>query len=108
MDDNYAQVNANPNLGSAISGYYIPRFAKGFLDDIEVSALVLVLDYKKIALVSVDNLGIDGNIRDSYCELIEKETGIVKKNKAQAELSQHMESDPLPLRKAKITHKPQK
>lgn len=34
---------------------------------------------------------------------IEKETGIVKKNKAQAELSQHMESDPLPLRKAKIT-----
>ena len=36
-------------------------------------------------------------------EKIEKETGVVKKNKAQAELAQHLESDPLPLRKAKIT-----
>nr|BAN39812.1 hypothetical protein [Entamoeba histolytica] len=34
---------------------------------------------------------------------IEKETGVVKKNRAQAELAQHIESDPLPLRKAKIT-----
>ncbi|KAL7716420.1 Calcium-regulated actin-bundling protein C-terminal domain-containing protein [Entamoeba marina] len=34
---------------------------------------------------------------------VEKETGVVKKNRAQAELAQHLESDPLPLRKAKTT-----
>ena len=28
----YASVNINPPLGIGIQGYYVPRFAKGFLD----------------------------------------------------------------------------
>ena len=37
----YAQVNINPPLGIGIEGYFIPRFAKGFLDDLQASALAL-------------------------------------------------------------------
>nr|BAN40433.1 hypothetical protein [Entamoeba invadens] len=43
------------------------------------------------------------NKTEELKQRIEKETGVVKKNRAQAELAQHLESDPLPLRKAKIT-----
>ncbi len=72
----YASVNINPNLGSGISGYYVPRTAKGFLDNLTANALVLSLGEKKIALVSVDNLGIDEDIRNEFCKLIEEKTGI--------------------------------
>ena len=40
----FAKANANPDLGIPICGYYIPRFAKGFLDDLEVRALALSLE----------------------------------------------------------------
>ena len=40
----YASVNINPPLGCGIHGYYIPRFAKGFLDDLEAHGIVLALD----------------------------------------------------------------
>ena len=33
----YAQANINPPLGIGIEGYYVPRYAKGFLDDLLVS-----------------------------------------------------------------------
>ena len=35
----YAEVNINPNLGCFVYGYYIDRFAEGFLDDLMASAL---------------------------------------------------------------------
>ena len=31
----YAGVNINPPLGCGVYGYFIPRFAKGFLDELE-------------------------------------------------------------------------
>lgn len=74
----YSQLNVNPPLGIGVSGYYIPRFAKGFLDDIEVCTLVLSLKEKKIALISLDVCGIDTCLIESYSEAIEKETGISK------------------------------
>ena len=50
----YSSTNINPPLGYAIAGYYIPRHAKGFLDNLEASALVLSDGVTKMALVSVD------------------------------------------------------
>ena len=76
----YAQLNANPPLGIGVSGYYIPRFAKGFLDDIEVSALALSCKGKRLVLISVDNCGVDGFLVDRYCEAIERATGLSKKD----------------------------
>ena len=76
----YASVNINPPLGIGIYGYYVPRFAKGFLDDLEAAALTLSLGEKDVVLLSVDHGGIDRDILEKYCEDIEKATGIKKEN----------------------------
>ena len=76
----YAEVNINPPLGCGVSGYYIPRFAKGFLDDLTTSALVLSDGKNEIALISVDVCGIKKELTDAYSEAIEKATGIPAAN----------------------------
>ena len=58
----FAKVNINPPLGIDVAGYYIPRFAKGFLDDLEVNTMVLSCDDKKIALISVDVCGFTNDL----------------------------------------------
>ena len=55
----YAEVNINPPLGAGVSGYYIPRYGKGFLDDLMSEVMVLSLGEKKIGLISVDTCGVD-------------------------------------------------
>lgn len=72
----YAQVNINPPLGIGVCGYYIPRYAKGFLDDLEASALVLDCAGKQIALISVDNCGINKELGNRYRADIEKAIGL--------------------------------
>ena len=74
----YAQVNINPTLGIGMHGYYVPRYAKGYLDDLEASALVLVFGETKVTLISVDNCGIRANLADRYRSAIEQATGIPK------------------------------
>ncbi len=76
----YAEFTVNPPLNIGIAGYYVPRFAKGFLDDITVSALVLSHTDKTIALLSVDNLGVARELVKKYALSIEKATGIPKEN----------------------------
>ena len=76
----FSRVNANPPLGISVAGYYIPRYAKGFLDNIEVAALVLGCKDKKIALISVDSCGISEEIFSPWFEAIENATGIPKEN----------------------------
>jgi len=72
----YAKVNINPFLGIGIRGYYVPRFAKGFLDDLESSALALKCGETTILLVSVDNCGIDTDLTVRYRTAIAKACGI--------------------------------
>lgn len=74
----YCEVVANPPLGIGVAGYYVPRFAKGFLDDITVSAVVISHGDKKIALISADNLYVTRDLAKKYSENIEKVTGISK------------------------------
>ncbi len=76
----FSEVNANPPLGIGVAGYYIPRFAKGFIDDIEVKTLVLELGEKQIALISVDVCGISEEVFAPWVEKVEKITGISKEN----------------------------
>ena len=76
----YASVNINPPLGIGVAGYYVPRYAKGFLDDLEVGALVLSMGKTKIAMVSVDHCGIVKRFCDEFSALITKATGIKKSN----------------------------
>ncbi|MBQ4037811.1 MAG: hypothetical protein IJC84_06785 [Clostridia bacterium] len=74
----YASVNINPPLGMGIEGYYVPRYGKGFLDDIEASAIALSMGEEKIVMISIDLCGVDTDILQRYCATIEKETGISK------------------------------
>ena len=50
----YASVNINPPLGIGVDGYYIPRYASGFYDDLSASALTLAMGEKKFIIISVD------------------------------------------------------
>ena len=50
----FAKVNINPDLGIPVLGYYIPRFAKGFLDDLQASALALELGDTRVLMISTD------------------------------------------------------
>ena len=51
----YAEININPKLGIGISGYYVPRFASGILDDIMAQCLALTTGDTPILIISVDN-----------------------------------------------------
>jgi len=76
----YASVNINPELGIAIDGYYIPRFANGFIDDLHASVLALKLGDKNILLVSVDNLAIKYELVQKIATSVQTRTGISNEN----------------------------
>jgi len=72
----FAKVNINPPLGIDVRGYYIERYAKGFLDDLEVNTLVLSCDDKKIAFISADLGGFDPDNANEIRNLIAEKTEI--------------------------------
>ena len=50
----FATVNINPPLGIGVAGYFVPRYASGFYDDLTASALSLESNGKKFLMISVD------------------------------------------------------
>ena len=74
----YAQVNINPTLGIGIEGYYVPRFAKGYLDDLEASALALECAGRRILMITADQIGFPTEISLRYREKIAEKCGIDK------------------------------
>ena len=76
----YSSVVANPPLGIGIDGYYVPRFAKGNLDDIGVRAMALTQGDTKIILLSVDACMVGEKTVAEYSAMIEKETGVPADN----------------------------
>ena len=75
----YARVNINPPLGSALYGYYVQRFARGFLDDLEAFAITLLKNGRKFIIISVDNCNVC-DVVDRCRIAIEEATGIPKEN----------------------------
>ncbi len=76
----YATVNINPPLGIAVAGYYVPRYASGFYDDLTASALSLAMGEKKFLIISVDCCSIANTIVEKMKEAIVAATGIEKSN----------------------------
>ena len=72
----FAEVNINPPLGIFVHGYYIDRFAEGFLDDLMASAMALRCGEKTILLLAVDNCLIRTPIADDYRQKIAQATGV--------------------------------
>ncbi|MBR5504797.1 MAG: hypothetical protein IKV73_00615 [Clostridia bacterium] len=50
----FSKICINPPLGAPISGYYMPRFTKGILDDIYVRAVAFDDGKKKAVIVTLD------------------------------------------------------
>ena len=76
----FAKTNVTPPLGIGIAGYYVPRFAKGVLDELEVRTMALSCGDKKLLMISVPVCGIPKANYIKYCEEIEKKTGISSDN----------------------------
>ena len=76
----FAKVNITPELGIHVHGYYIPRYAKGVLDELEAAALALELGDTRVLLISVDNEGIHGEQSYGYRKGIAEATGVPVEN----------------------------
>ena len=76
----YASVNINPPLGIGMLGYFVPRYAKGFLDDLTASALALSKNGKTFLILSVDNCSIRTEMVKRCTARIEKDAGIPASN----------------------------
>ncbi|MBQ2696169.1 MAG: hypothetical protein IJF61_02580 [Clostridia bacterium] len=70
----FATVNINPPLGIPVCGYFVKRYARGFLDDLEVSAMALACNESSVVLISVDICYFENDfankIRASVAEVI--------------------------------------
>ena len=76
----FSKVNINPPLGISIAGYYVSRFAKGFLDDTNISGVAFECGDKKILVMSVDVCSVATVIAKFFAEKIEEATGVSKEN----------------------------
>ncbi len=76
----YGEITINPPLGIGISGYYVPRFAKGFLDDLQAQCLALTAGDTPVLVISVDNCIIFTEIATEYREAVAAATGIPAEN----------------------------
>ena len=72
----YAKVNINPRLGIGVCGYYVPRFAKGFLDDLEAHALALSCGDETVLMISVDVCQIHCDRVEEYRNKIAAASGV--------------------------------
>ena len=72
----FGSADVTPALGAAISGYYVPRYAKGILDALETDALVISCGEDSVAWVSIDNCMIDKSVVDRIAKRVAAEHGI--------------------------------
>ena len=54
----FARTDITPLLGIGISGYYVPRTARGVLDSLEANVLALRSGESTVIFISVDNCGL--------------------------------------------------
>ena len=72
----FASVVINPEPGMPMYGYYIPRYVKGYLDDLTASALALRCKDNTVIMISIDNCGINSEIIAKMAEEISAATGV--------------------------------
>ena len=76
----YAQVTINPELGVPITGYYVPRFVKGYLDDLEASCLALTAGERPVLVLSVDNCLMEAEITKNCVAAMAAAAGVPEEN----------------------------
>ena len=72
----FSRLYVTPPLGIPVVGYFKPRVAEGILDKLEVNALALAVDNKKVILLSVDNCGFITHVAEDYRAYVCEVTGL--------------------------------
>ena len=70
----YACVDALPEIGTPICGYYIERRMEGVLDPLQVVAVFLSYENEKVLIVTVDHSGL---MKEDVAQAIEAITAVV-------------------------------
>ncbi len=70
----FSRLNVTPPMGIEISGYFVPRFADGVLDDLFVDALALEAGENKVLLITLDNCLPDASFLDGCRQEISQVT----------------------------------
>ncbi len=79
LKSGFGRVDITPPLGSYMSGYYDPRYAKGILDPLLATAVAFDDGEKRAVILSVDVIGIGQHKVGPIREAIAEATGIPKK-----------------------------
>ena len=75
----FSRTDITPLLGIGISGYYVPRIAKGVLDPLEANALALRCGEELAVFISIDNCGLaPSRVYDRCRERIARAVGTSK------------------------------
>lgn len=72
----FGRVNVTPMMGIGMGGYYIPRFAEGVLDDLEINALALACDETKVLLLSIDHCSLITDTATALRKHVSEVTGL--------------------------------
>ena len=72
----FSRVDITPMMGIGMAGYYVPRYAEGVLDPLEINALALACGEEKAVLISVDHCGIVKEVLNSMRQHICEVTGL--------------------------------
>ncbi len=72
----FSRVDVTPMLGIGMAGYYVPRFADGVLDPLQINALALSCGAEKVVLMSIDHCGIVKEVLNPMIDHICNVTGL--------------------------------
>ena len=72
----FARVDVTPMLGIGLAGYYVPRFADGVLDPLQINALALACGDNRVLLMSIDHCGIVKEVLNPMIDHICHVTGL--------------------------------
>ena len=76
----FARVNITPMMGIGLVGYFVPRYADGVLDDLEINALALRSGDTTALLLTVDHCGIERGTVADFAGAITTATGVPAEN----------------------------
>ena len=72
----FSRVDVTPMLGIGMAGYYVPRFAEGVLDPLQINALALACGDTKVVFLSIDHCGIVKEVLNPMIDQVCHVTGL--------------------------------
>ena len=72
----FGRVNVTPMMGIPLDGYFVPRYADGVLDDLEINALALEAGDDRAVLLTLDHCGTNAAVLEPYRRHVSEVTGV--------------------------------